>query len=94
MERTLTPHVLREPPPDVLMTGFTDKNTTLRLRWWIEPPHQYELQQGLDAVLARVHDALADAARKASTAQSPTDAPSRSSPSITAERAFATRRNR
>ena len=62
---TAVPHVLREPPPDVLMTGFTDKITTLRLRWRIEPPHQYELQQGLDAVLARVHDALADAARKA-----------------------------
>ena len=53
------PHVLREPAPDVLLTGFTDKNATLRLRWWIEPPHQYELQQGLDAVLVRVRDAMA-----------------------------------
>lgn len=63
------PHVLREPAPDVLLTGFTDKNATLRLRWWIEPPHQYELQQGLDAVLVRVRDAVAaDAAPQAPAA--------------------------
>ena len=63
------PHVLRDPRPDVLLTGFTDKNATLRIRWWIEPPHQYELQQGLDAVLGRVRDALADTGPPAAPAQ-------------------------
>jgi small-conductance mechanosensitive channel len=52
------PHVLRDPAPDLLLVGFTDKDATLRLRWWIQPPLHYELSRGLDTVLGRVREAL------------------------------------
>ena len=52
------PHVLDEPSPDVLVVGFTDDDVTLRVRWWVRPPRHFELQRGLDTVLAHVRDAL------------------------------------
>ena len=60
------PHVLNEPGPDILLVGFTDKDVTLRLRWWIQPPRHFELQNGLDSVLAHVRDALLASATRAS----------------------------
>ena len=62
------PHVMREPAPDILLVGFTDKDVTLRLRWWIEPPYHYELQQGLDRVLGRVRDAMLAAQQPSASA--------------------------
>lgn len=58
--RTITPlpHVLDEPSPDVLVIAFTDNDLTLRVRWWVEPPRHFELQQGLDTVLLHIRDAL------------------------------------
>lgn len=65
------PHVLDDPAPDVLVVGFTDNDVTLRLRWWIRPPRHFELQRGLDTVLAHVRDALQAArARAAAPPQS------------------------
>lgn len=52
------PHVLNEPGPDILLIGFTDKDVTLRLRWWVQPPRHFELQNGLDTVLAHVREAM------------------------------------
>lgn len=52
------PHVLREPSPDILLVGFTDNDVTLRLRWWIQPPRNYELQRGVDAVLTHVRETM------------------------------------
>jgi small-conductance mechanosensitive channel len=52
------PHVLREPSPDILLVGFTDNDVTLRLRWWIQPPRNYELQRGVDAVLTHVCETM------------------------------------
>jgi small-conductance mechanosensitive channel len=72
-----SPHVLREPAPDILLVGFTEKDVTLRLRWWIEPPHHYELQQGLDRVLARVRDAMLAAQQP--TASAPVQATAKDS---------------
>jgi small-conductance mechanosensitive channel len=65
------PHVLREPAPDVLLIGFTSKDVTLRLRWWVQPPRHFELQRGLDTVLARVRQAmLAESAEASAPPQS------------------------
>ncbi|HLX28813.1 MAG TPA: hypothetical protein VKV24_10060 [Casimicrobiaceae bacterium] len=30
----------------------------LRLRWWVHPPRHFELQRGLDTVLAKVRQAM------------------------------------
>ena len=53
------PHVLAEPAPDILLVGFTENDVTLRIRWWIQPPRNYELQRGVDTVLTRVRETLA-----------------------------------
>jgi small conductance mechanosensitive channel len=50
--------VLREPAADAVVVDFTDTSLKIRLRWWIEPPSQYELRNGLDAVLANVNERL------------------------------------
>jgi small-conductance mechanosensitive channel len=52
------PHVLREPSPDVLFVGFSESDLTLRLRWWIQPPRNYELQRGVDSVLTHVRETM------------------------------------
>lgn len=52
------PDVLDDPAPDAVVVDFTDASLKIRLRWWIAPPSQYELRNGLDAVLARVNDRL------------------------------------
>jgi small-conductance mechanosensitive channel len=52
------PHVLDDPPPDVLVVAFTDNDVTLRVRWWILPPPRFEMQRGLDMMLGHVRDAL------------------------------------
>jgi small conductance mechanosensitive channel len=71
------PHVLKEPGPDVLLIGFTDKDATLRLRWWIQPPRHFELQNGLDTVLVHVRDAMLAAKARASA---PPQATSKTAP--------------
>ncbi|HVO89982.1 MAG TPA: mechanosensitive ion channel family protein [Casimicrobiaceae bacterium] len=51
-----SPHVLRDPGPECLLVGFNADDVTLRLRWWIQPPRNFEAQQGLDRVLERVRE--------------------------------------
>jgi small conductance mechanosensitive channel len=60
------PLVLADPCPDVLVVGFTDNDVTLRVRWWVQPPRHFELQQGLDTVLLHIRDALNAARARAS----------------------------
>lgn len=52
------PGVLPEPAPDVLVWEFAPSSVNVRVRWWIEPPKQFELVTARDAVLHRVKDAL------------------------------------
>jgi small-conductance mechanosensitive channel len=52
------PGVLDNPPPDARVVDLTDAGIKIRLRWWIAPPAQYELRNGLDLVLIRVNDRL------------------------------------
>lgn len=65
------PHVLDEPCPDVLVIGFSDNDVTLRVRWWVQPPRHFELQQGLDTVLLHMRDALQAARARASAPPQP-----------------------
>lgn len=53
-----TPGVLSTPAPDVLVWEFGPNSVNVRVRWWIEPPKQFELVTARDAVLHRVKDAL------------------------------------
>ncbi|HJU23540.1 MAG TPA: mechanosensitive ion channel family protein [Casimicrobiaceae bacterium] len=71
------PHVLRDPAPDVLLIGFTSKDLTLRLRWWVQPPLHFELQRGLDTVLARVRQAMLAESAQASAPPQPLEKESR-----------------
>lgn len=52
------PEVLDDPAPDAIIVDFTDTALKIRLRWWIAPPSQYELRNGLDVVLAGVNARL------------------------------------
>lgn len=65
------PHILREPAPDALLIGFTSKDLTLRVRWWVQPPRHFELQRGLDTVLARVRQAMLAESAEASAPPQP-----------------------
>lgn len=49
--------VLREPAPEVLMTGFGDDNITLLARWWTAPRHTESLHVR-HQVLSAIHEAL------------------------------------
>ena len=71
------PHVLRDPAADVLLIGFTSKDLTLRLRWWVHPPRHFELQRGLDAVLAKVRQAMLAEKAEASAPPQPLEKESR-----------------
>lgn len=71
------PHVLRDPAPDLLLIGFTSKDLTLRLRWWVQPPRHFELQRGLDTVLAKVRQAMLAESAEASAPPQPLEKESR-----------------
>lgn len=53
-----TPGVLVEPAPDVLVWELAPSAVQVRLRWWIEPPEQFEVVIARDAVLERVKQAF------------------------------------
>ncbi|TFZ01334.1 mechanosensitive ion channel family protein [Ramlibacter rhizophilus] len=53
--------VLPEPPPEALVVGLADSTVNIRLRWWVEPPRQWDKLQSQDAVLQRVAGALHEA---------------------------------
>lgn len=50
--------VLTEPAPDVLLIGFASSSVTLRLRWWIHPPHRADALEVQDRVLTAIKAAL------------------------------------
>jgi small conductance mechanosensitive channel len=53
-----TPGVLRDPAPDVLLVELAESSANLRLRWWIEPPRQFNVLTSRDAVLEKAKGAL------------------------------------
>lgn len=53
-----TPGVLQEPAPDVLVVELAESSANLRLRWWIEPPRQFDMLTSRDAVLEKAKGAL------------------------------------
>lgn len=56
-----TPEVLAEPPPEALVVRLADSSINIRLRWWVQPPRQFEVYTAQDAVLERVAGALRSA---------------------------------
>lgn len=55
------PEVLTEPAPDVLVVRLGDSSIQVRLRWWVQPPRQFDVLISQDVVLQRAALALAKA---------------------------------
>lgn len=53
-----TPSVLDDPSPDVLATDVTAKGATLRVRWWVRPPHRADIIGSRDEALAAIRRKL------------------------------------
>jgi hypothetical protein len=56
-----TDGVLPEPAPEVLVMDLAESAVNIRLRWWVQPPRQYDVLASRDAVLERVKGALQQA---------------------------------
>lgn len=54
------PEALKQPAPEVLVVRVADSGITLRMRWWVRPPHQFDVLHSQDVVLNQVVDALLD----------------------------------
>ena len=52
------PGVLQEPAPDVLVVRLAESSINVRLRWWIEPPRQFDVLTSQDLVLEKAANAL------------------------------------
>lgn len=52
------PGVLDEPAPDAIVVALADSSINIRLRWWVQPPRQFDILQSKDAVLEKVAGAL------------------------------------
>ncbi len=52
------PDVLQDPPPDVLVVGLEASNISVRVRWWMMPPRQADINDSRDQVLEKVTQAL------------------------------------
>lgn len=52
------PEVLDEPAPDALVVALAESTINIRLRWWIQPPRQYDVLHAQDVVLEKVKNAL------------------------------------
>lgn len=44
--------------PKFIVVATAKRSRMLRLRWWVHPPRHFELQRGLDTVLAKVRQAM------------------------------------
>lgn len=53
-----TDGVLPEPAPEALVMELAESSVNVRLRWWVQPPRQYDVLASRDAVLERVKGAL------------------------------------
>lgn len=45
------PEVIDEPAPDALVVELADSSINIRLRWWVQPPRQFDILHSQDAVL-------------------------------------------
>jgi small-conductance mechanosensitive channel len=52
------PEVLDDPAPDALVVKLADSSINIRLRWWVQPPRQFDILNSQDVVLEKVADAL------------------------------------
>jgi len=52
------PEVLAEPAPDAIVVALADSSVNIRLRWWVQPPRQFDILHSQDAVLEKVAAAL------------------------------------
>ena len=53
-----TPGVLHEPAPDVLVVRLAESSINVRLRWWVQPPRQFDVLTSQDLVLEKAAAAL------------------------------------
>ncbi|MEO5659673.1 MAG: mechanosensitive ion channel family protein [Polaromonas sp.] len=52
------PGVLQEPAPDVLVVRLAESSINVRLRWWVQPPRQFDVLTSQDLVLEKAAAAL------------------------------------
>lgn len=52
------PEVLDDPAPDALVVKLADSSINIRLRWWVQPPRQFDILNSQDIVLEKVANAL------------------------------------
>jgi len=52
------PEVLKEPAPDVLVVRLAESSINVRLRWWVQPPRQFDVLTSQDLVLEQAAAAL------------------------------------
>ena len=52
------PDILQDPPPDVLVVGLDASSIAVRVRWWMMPPRQADINDSRDQVLEKVTRAL------------------------------------
>ncbi|WP_334186351.1 mechanosensitive ion channel family protein [Noviherbaspirillum sp.] len=52
------PEVLRDPAPDAIVVELAGSTVNIRLRWWVQPPRQYDTLHSTDVVLEKVKNAL------------------------------------
>jgi small-conductance mechanosensitive channel len=52
------PGVLETPAPDVLVVKLADSSINVRLRWWVQPPRQFDVLTSQDLVLEKAAAAL------------------------------------
>lgn len=50
--------VLKDPAPDAIVVGLAGSTVNIRLRWWVQPPRQFDILHVQDAVLEQVKNAL------------------------------------
>lgn len=55
------PEALAHPPPEALVVRLGESTVDIRLRWWVQPPNQFDALHSQDAVLHAVRDALREA---------------------------------
>jgi small conductance mechanosensitive channel len=52
------PEVLRDPAPDAIVVDLAESSVNVRLRWWVQPPRQFDILFSKDIVLETVKNAL------------------------------------
>ncbi|MGV3569906.1 MAG: mechanosensitive ion channel family protein [Ramlibacter sp.] len=55
------PEAIDEPAPEALVVRLGESSVDIRLRWWVQPPRQFDTLHALDTVLHAVRDALREA---------------------------------